>query len=84
MLEINAEFESDYNNDEYEQKVASLVQNIEARDKAGDGIELERWNLAAEKPPGRPLPLDLPSTPISGIRSSQPGKGRDRWAISGV
>jgi hypothetical protein len=46
MLEINAEFERDYDNTEYERKIAGLIRHIEARD-ADD--EQENWDTAADK-----------------------------------
>ncbi len=48
MLEINAEFEKDYNGSEYESKIAGLIRNIEVRD-ADDEQEMRTWDHAVEK-----------------------------------
>ncbi len=48
MLEINAEFERDYTDSEYESKIAGLVRKIEARD-SDDEQEMRTWNQAVEK-----------------------------------
>jgi hypothetical protein len=48
MLEINAEFERDYNDSEYERKIAALIRNIEARD-ADDEQEMRTWDQAVKK-----------------------------------
>ncbi len=48
MLEINAEFERDYNDSEYESKIAGLIRNIEVRD-ADDEQEMRTWEQAVEK-----------------------------------
>jgi hypothetical protein len=48
MLEINAEFERDYDGNEYECKIAGLIRNIEARD-ADDEQEQRTWDQAVEK-----------------------------------
>lgn len=49
ILEINAEFERDYNNEEYEQKVAELIREIEKRNEAAGGDEQSRWHDAVVK-----------------------------------
>lgn len=48
MLEINAEFERDYNSSEYESKIAGLIRNIEARD-TNDEQEQRTWDQAVQK-----------------------------------
>jgi hypothetical protein len=48
MLEINAEFERDYDSREYERKIAGLIRKIEARD-AGDEQGQRTWDQAVEK-----------------------------------
>ncbi len=48
MHKINAEFERDYDNNEYERKIAGLIRNIEAGD-AGDEQEQETWQRAVDK-----------------------------------
>jgi hypothetical protein len=49
MMEINAEFERDYDDGEYERKIGGLVQNIEARDKAESSHDQDLWDQAVEK-----------------------------------
>jgi hypothetical protein len=48
MLEINAEFERDYDDVEYESKIARLIRKIEASD-ADDEQEMRNWDQAVEK-----------------------------------
>ena len=48
MLEINAEFERDYDNNEFEGKVAGLIRTIEARNE-GDEQEQRTWDQAVGK-----------------------------------
>ena len=48
MLEINAEFERDYDSNEYERKIAVLIRKIEARD-ADDEQEARIWDQAVDK-----------------------------------
>jgi hypothetical protein len=45
MLEVNAAFEREYDNDEYEGKIAGLVRSIHARDDRSEK-EIEDWNDA--------------------------------------
>jgi hypothetical protein len=49
ILEVNAEFERDYDNEEYEQKIAGLVHEIEKQNKAAGGDEQSRWDDAVVK-----------------------------------
>ena len=49
MLKINAEFERDYDNDEYEQKIAGLVRAIEKGNEAVGGEEQSKWDDAVVK-----------------------------------
>lgn len=48
MLEINAEFEREYDGSEYERRIAGLIRNIEAR-HAEDEQEMNTWEQAVEK-----------------------------------
>ncbi len=48
MVQVNAEFDRDYDQNEYEQKIGCLVRAIEARqDRSQD--EIESWNDALVK-----------------------------------
>lgn len=49
ILEVNAEFERDYDNDEYEQKIAGLVREIERRNDVGDREKQSSWDDAVVK-----------------------------------
>ena len=49
MADVNAEFGRDYDEDEYERKIAGLVRNIEAPDRNDDREEAVKWNAAVEK-----------------------------------
>ena len=44
---VNGEFDRDYNQDEYEEKIAGLVQKINARNHAEDPAAEEAWDTAA-------------------------------------
>ncbi|MGB8259456.1 MAG: hypothetical protein WCE75_03865 [Terracidiphilus sp.] len=46
ILEVNAEFERSYDEDEYERRIARLAAQIEARDAAHDLTEQARWDEA--------------------------------------
>ncbi len=46
MLSVNEEFERDYDQDEYEQKIAGLARRIEARNRAENPDADEAWNEA--------------------------------------
>jgi hypothetical protein len=48
MLEINAEFERDYDSNEFERKIAGLIRNIEAAN-VNNQDEEETWNQAVDK-----------------------------------
>ena len=48
MLEINAEFEREYDDNEYERKIAGLIRTIEERD-ADDEQEQGTWDAAVDK-----------------------------------
>ncbi|MGD0732778.1 MAG: hypothetical protein ABR956_16055 [Terracidiphilus sp.] len=48
MLEINAEFERNYDTSEYERKIAELIRHIKAR-HADDEKEKRIWDRAVEK-----------------------------------
>ena len=49
MLEVNAEFERDYNESEYELKVAGLIRAIEESDAAQNIEEQAEWDNAVVK-----------------------------------
>jgi hypothetical protein len=49
MAEVNAEFDRDYNQDEYEKKIGSLVGAILARNDFGSDRDRELWNKAVAK-----------------------------------
>jgi hypothetical protein len=49
ILEVNKEFERDYDGDEYEAKIEKLIQNFVQRAQAENEDEIDRWNVAIEK-----------------------------------
>jgi hypothetical protein len=49
MAAVNAEFERDYDEDEYERKIAGLVRKIETHDHNDDQGEEANWDAAVEK-----------------------------------
>jgi hypothetical protein len=49
ILKINAEFEPEYDNDEYEQKIAGLVREIEKRNEAENKDAQSTWDDAVAK-----------------------------------
>lgn len=49
IMEVNAEFERDYDNDEYEQKVLNLAQAIERHNKGKGGADQATWDDAVVK-----------------------------------
>ena len=49
MLAVNEQFESNYDENEYEQKIAGLVRNIQEFDEANGGSEQETWDDAVIK-----------------------------------
>ena len=50
MMEVNAEFERDYNEVEYEEKIGRLVRQIQERqNSADDGQQRAEWCSAIEK-----------------------------------
>jgi hypothetical protein len=49
ILQISAEFERDYDETVYEQKIGNLVRAIEARLANGDEAEFATWNAACNK-----------------------------------
>jgi hypothetical protein len=49
ILEVNAEFERDHDNEEYEQKIAGLVREIEKQNETAGGYEQYRWDDAVVK-----------------------------------
>lgn len=49
MLEVNAEFEREFDNEEYERKIAGLVREIEKRNQITGGEQQSRWDDAIVK-----------------------------------
>jgi hypothetical protein len=49
MLELNAEFERTHDNEEYEQKIAGLVREIEKRNEIAGGVVQSKWDDAVVK-----------------------------------
>ncbi|HXR40414.1 MAG TPA: hypothetical protein VN776_15035 [Terracidiphilus sp.] len=49
MKEVSAEFDRDYDQDEYERKIGGLVRGIEARDDTRSEREKEAWDEAVLK-----------------------------------
>jgi hypothetical protein len=49
MKKVSAEFDRDYDQGVYEQKIAGLVSKIQARDNAQSKLEQEAWDSAIEK-----------------------------------
>ncbi|MGA8085714.1 MAG: hypothetical protein WCA10_00310 [Terracidiphilus sp.] len=49
ILEVNAEFERDYDNDEYEQKIAELVRQIDKHNEITGGDDQAKWDDAIVK-----------------------------------
>ena len=47
MLEINSEFERDYDDNEYERKIAGLIRKVEVRNE-GDEQDQRTWDQAVE------------------------------------
>jgi hypothetical protein len=48
MMVVNAEFDRDYNQDEYEEKIGRLVHRIQERQNSGDDQQREEWCCALE------------------------------------
>jgi hypothetical protein len=46
MLEVNAEFDRDYDSGEYEQKIAGLIRNLRAGMRERNTRESEDWEVA--------------------------------------
>ncbi|MGB6724085.1 MAG: hypothetical protein WBE72_25040 [Terracidiphilus sp.] len=49
MAEVSAEFDRNYDQDEYERKIAGLIRKIEAHSNSGDEQERETWVTAVER-----------------------------------
>jgi hypothetical protein len=49
ILDVNAEFERDYNNDEYESRIAGLARAIERKNSEKASDEQSFWDDAVEK-----------------------------------
>jgi hypothetical protein len=49
ILEVNAEFERDYDNEEYEQKIAGLVREIDKQYETTGGDDQAKWDDAIVK-----------------------------------
>jgi hypothetical protein len=77
MLEVNAAFEREYDNDEYEEKIAGLVRSIYARDDRSEQ-EIEAWNDAEVRLSGEDHFLNLL---IDGAQSMRNGGASSisRW-----
>jgi hypothetical protein len=48
MQEVSAEFDRDYDQDEYEQKIGGLIRGFKAGDEARRQQEIEDWDIAVE------------------------------------
>lgn len=49
MMEVSAEFDRGYDQNEYERKIAGLAEKIQLHDEAQSKQEQENWDLAVEK-----------------------------------
>jgi hypothetical protein len=49
ILEVNAEFERDYDTDEYERRILALATKIAHRDEISAGEDLDHWYEAVQK-----------------------------------
>ncbi len=49
IMDVNAEFERDYDNDTYEQKIAGLAGSLKKRDSESGGDTKAAWDEAVEK-----------------------------------
>ena len=49
ILEVNKEFERLYDDDEYEARIAGLIQSFLRRTEAENSEEFQRWQQAVEK-----------------------------------
>jgi len=49
IMDVNAEFERDYDNDEYESKIGGIVRDIETKNSEAAGDEQSRWDDALVK-----------------------------------
>jgi hypothetical protein len=49
ILDVNAEFERDYDTGEYEQRILALATKITQRDKFSAGEDLDSWYEAVQK-----------------------------------
>ena len=49
IMEVNAEFERDYDNDEYESKIAEIVRHIEKKNADTGGDQQSLWDDAVLK-----------------------------------
>ncbi len=79
MLKVNEEFERDYDNGEYEAKIAGVIRRIENRqDRTQD--EMDTWNKAVLKLSGEDHYL-LVLIDLAGRRSSEPSSW-NRWLPS--
>jgi hypothetical protein len=48
IYEVNAEFERDYNSDEYEAKIAGLLRNARTRDQDQSAAQAQQWEDALD------------------------------------
>lgn len=74
MLEVNAEFERDCDEDKYKRKIAWLARSIETHLKDGDEEESDKWYAAIEKlsEGDHYLLVLLNASPSSAIGSARP------------
>jgi hypothetical protein len=72
ILKVNEEFERDYDNDEYERKIAGLIRGVESRqDRAQD--EIDAWDNAVLKLSDEDHYLTVLIDLASGMRMSTSG-----------
>jgi hypothetical protein len=79
ILEVNAEFERDYYNEEYEQKIAGLVREIEKQNETASGDEQSRWDDAVVKLSEGDHYLLV----LIGLGRSSPARPLSKWLPAG-
>jgi hypothetical protein len=73
MAAVSAEFDRDYDENEYERKISGLVRKIESHDEKHDQEELQAWNAAIAKLcEGDRYLLVLLDPPLSEPRTGRP------------
>jgi hypothetical protein len=75
ILEVNAEFERNYDYEEYEQKIAGLVRQIEMQNATANGDEQSRWNDAVVKLSEGDHYLLV----LIGLGRPSPGRSLSKW-----